>query len=238
MGVDGCLPQQLARARIDGVDVRGAIADEGCGAGAAVGLDAADADRSTDRGGRLEEPVHATRRGAERVDVATLAADEHAPAGHGGLRVRRNVAGEAERPFELQTRDGGGREPGCRRVLVSRIRGGGAPTVPGRTREQAVGARSRTRTHGLQRRSCDQRPLKGLAGDELRNRAAFRRRSGRGHRDHGSALERGQHPLRRHRFEGGAVRGALESSVVTGRARRAVDGRSILGGQGSGGQDQ
>ena len=91
-------------------------------------------DRGADRPVGLERPLQAAGVGAQRVHHAAGAADEHLIADHRRLRERRDVALEAERPFQLQLRHLIGGQTGERGRRESRVVARRAPAVPGRTR--------------------------------------------------------------------------------------------------------
>ena len=175
-------------------------------------------------------------RGIERVDIAALAADEHAPAGDHGLRVSSHVARKTEGPFELQTRHFGCGESGHGAILITRVVH--APAVPERSREQAGEVALPDRTHGLRGRRCHQRLPKRLPGDEFRNGAALRRRAGARHGNHGSRLQRGENPLWRHRPQRLAIRGAIDSNLMARGANLFVERGAVVGGQRRSGEEQ
>src|SRR5207247_1756937 len=87
MIVDLRLPDRHAALRVDGVHRTGAIAYERDVARRTVHVDASDRDRRAHGGSSREVPVDAASRGVERVDVAALAADEHAAADNGRLSI-------------------------------------------------------------------------------------------------------------------------------------------------------
>ena len=99
--VDVLLPQQLAAASIDRIDVRLSVAEVRRIFGAAV-----TADRPDDHGGshlrfRLERPVHAARGRVERIDETVVVADEHTAIDDGRLSVGLGSIGKTESPFKL-----------------------------------------------------------------------------------------------------------------------------------------
>ena len=77
-------PQQLSICRIHGVNIGSPITDERRVARPGTCFDAAYADGRAHGGGRLKKPVDAARSGAERIDVAALAADKDTASGDGG----------------------------------------------------------------------------------------------------------------------------------------------------------
>src|SRR4030095_9353956 len=119
----------------------------------------------------LEEPVDATGFGAERVDIAALAADEDTAADDRGLGVGVGVAGKSERPFHLQPWYSSGRYAG-RTALKPRVVVVLAPAVPGRSVERAgEGVLSHTQRRGRRRRRQIAR-RECLARDVLRDGTA------------------------------------------------------------------
>src|SRR5205085_2476163 len=80
-------------------------------------------------GVRLEKPLDAAARGAERVDAAPWAADEHAAADDCRLCVRLEIAGKAEGPLQFQLRHIGGVEASGARVGEARVGRVGAAHV-------------------------------------------------------------------------------------------------------------
>src|SRR5207247_5449929 len=106
-----------AALRVDGVHRTGAIAYERDVARRTVHVDASDRDRRAHGGSSREVPVDAASRGVERVDVAALAADEHAAADNGRLSISSDVPWKSERPFELHSRHLSRRDPGTPSIL-------------------------------------------------------------------------------------------------------------------------
>ena len=94
----------------------------------------------------FEEPVDAAGGGAEGVHSPSLAADEDASAHNRRLRIRVEIAGEAERPFHFQPGYLRGSEARRRAVLEARVVRIVAPAVPVRARCRAL-ERSPGRAH-------------------------------------------------------------------------------------------
>src|SRR5262245_33564835 len=130
MVVDSSCPEQFAGRGVDRVDVGRAVADEGRVRRSGRSVNAPDRDSGAHRSGGLKEPVNAAARGIERVDIAALAADVHTPAADRRLRVRGDVAGKPEGPFELQTGHGGGSESRASGILKPRVGTAHTPAVP------------------------------------------------------------------------------------------------------------
>ena len=142
-------PQQLSICRIHGVNIGSPITDERRVARPGTCFDAAYADGRAHGGGRLKKPVDAARSGAERIDVAALAADKDTASGDGGLRVSSHITGKTESPFEFQTGHFGSGEARHRAILKARVRRVHAPAVPERS-SQRVGEVTRCgAAHGL-----------------------------------------------------------------------------------------
>src|SRR5262249_15732062 len=96
--VDAGLPQQLARRRVHGVDVRLLIAEVGY-------ITFTVWRRADDDGGANRErsrklPDAATGPGIERINIATGAAKKEAPAGYGRLRVGGDGRRQPESPAQ------------------------------------------------------------------------------------------------------------------------------------------
>ena len=130
MRIDASLPKQRAALRIESVRVGVAVAEVDRVARASLTGYRADHGRAADHGAGLEGPVDAPAFRVERVDVAVVVTDEHAPAGDRRLRVRRQPLRVTESPLELQLRHVGRAEPGFLARLEARAREVPAPAVP------------------------------------------------------------------------------------------------------------
>ncbi len=163
-------------------------------------------------GARVEVPMHAAGSRVERIDLAGLAAEVHAPARDRRRAVDSVVAGQAERPPYGEPRQLRGREPGPGIALKARIARRDAPPLPSRFAE--IDLRVALRAHRGRRGIHLDPRRERLAGQVLRDRTTVVARQRDRHRDHRAVLEREQDLLGRHRRKRSASRGARHARVV------------------------
>ena len=132
--VDTRRPQNFPGHRVQRVDVGVAVADIG---GPSPGI-LSNRDRRAHQRTGIELPIGAAGGRIERIDVSTLAADEHAAADDGRLGEPKARVGKGERPFELEARHIRGRKLRHRRRLKPALLRINAPPVPVR-RAQGIG---------------------------------------------------------------------------------------------------
>ncbi len=134
MVVDMGRPHRVAGADVHRMNIGARIAE----IGAPAGLILADDDRCTHRRAGVDLPIGAAGLGVERIDLAALAAEKYPASHHCRLRVGARGAGNAERPFQLQAWNVGGRELRHVGALEAMLCEPGAPSIPMR-RAQRIG---------------------------------------------------------------------------------------------------
>jgi hypothetical protein len=148
--VDLLFPHLRPGSRVDGIDLRGEIAEVEQRSTRRL-LRSADRNRRAHRRVRDERPVRAPGAGIERIHGAVFAAHEHPTRGHGWLPVGLRGVGERECPLQLQLRDVAAPETGVSGRLKPSVSLIDAPPVPERPAEWIANRRRRGRTLALRR---------------------------------------------------------------------------------------
>ena len=223
------LPERRATRGVECVEPGALVAEEHRRASI---LQPAHARRRAHRRFRGVAPMDASRARVQRVDLATGAAHEYAPAGDGRSAVREDRSREAKGPAHLQPAQIRRREPGLR--LETCVLRAGAPAGPLRSVEREGG---RARAASARGRGAS---AEVLPGGIDRHRPLLRERQPHGLRQHRSALKRTEDRFRRHQpqcFAPGRPRHVL---VVAHRAALCVErfaGHLCAGGSGLSGDE-
>ena len=154
------------------------------------------------------------------MNHSARAADEQHPVQHGRLRERCDVAVERERPFQLESSNGIGRQAGHIAGLEASVRVRWTPTVPlcswsRRDLDGAVrteGGRWRRRVGGCRRSNVRGNGLTLLAAQGI------------GDAHHGAEIECSKNPSCGHLLQRVAMRDSRTHEIVAAGAALAVDG--------------
>src|SRR5271156_3677451 len=103
-GFDVHLPQQVARMRVDGINVSLFVAKVSGISCAPFALHRSDHDRGSNLRVRMKRPKDAPRISVERVNKAVVVTQKDAPVHNGRLAVRFGATRKTENPFQFQTR--------------------------------------------------------------------------------------------------------------------------------------